>query len=263
MRGHPTVFVLTLVLLLSAGTARAGIEACAAVRDGRAEAVFLHQDPTPPGSPNVGAVLKRPAGPGPHPAMIVLHGNGGLRAPRCYEGALDLLVGWGYAALAVDSHTGRIAQGGYSFAEQSADAVRALAWLQQRPEIDAARIGIIGWSRGGLAALATITDIEGNERTDTGPTFPAAVAFYPICIAKTVRLKSNLLVLIGAEDRITPVRPCRAMQVRPGRFIYELKVYPGARHVFDARWHPHHDPTAARDALVRTEAFLATHLMNR
>ena len=135
MRGHPTVFVLTLVLLLSAGTARAGIEACAAVRDGRAEAVFLHQDSTRPGSPNVGAVLKRPAGPGPHPAMIVLHGNGGLRAPRCYEGSLDLLVGWGYAALAVDSLTGRIAQGGYSFAEQSADAVRALAWLQQRLQL--------------------------------------------------------------------------------------------------------------------------------
>src|SRR5882724_11116880 len=105
--------------------------------------------------------LALPDGPGPFPAMILMHGCAGVgRADRGWAGAL---VSWGYAAFVVDSFTGR---GLREVCTQSRalvgtqrvpDAYGALAILGRHPRIDATRIGLMGFSHGGGTTLGAAT----------------------------------------------------------------------------------------------------------
>lgn len=103
---------------------------------------------------NLVGVLVVPPGPGPFPAIIAFGGSeGGLSGGFSY--ASDLVLD-GYVVLAL----------AYFDEQQSSRDVpsalanvpleyfdRALAWLKQRPEVDAQRLGVIGGSRGGELAL--------------------------------------------------------------------------------------------------------------
>ncbi len=96
-----------------------------------------------------------PEEPGPHPAVVLLHGGGLERlneAPLFYA---PLLARCGVAALVYDKR-GTGASGGKwdaaLFDDFVADAVAAVAMLAQREDIDAGRIGMIGFSQGGRLA---------------------------------------------------------------------------------------------------------------
>lgn len=90
------------------------------------------------------------------PAFIVLHGFIGSKDKSHAELMARLLEGWGYAALRIDFRGCGKSGGkrGYVLChDQVADTKNALTWLAQRPEIDPARIAVIGHSFG--AAVAT------------------------------------------------------------------------------------------------------------
>ncbi len=96
-----------------------------------------------------------PEEPGPHPAVVLLHGGGLERlndAPLFYA---PLLARCGVAALVYDKR-GTGASGGRwgeaVFDDFVADAAAAVAMLAQREDIDARRIGLIGFSQGGRLA---------------------------------------------------------------------------------------------------------------
>lgn len=91
-------------------------------------------------------------GPGPHPAVVVLHGAGGGGG---YErGYARRLTRRGYAACCVDYF-------GVPGAPDALDRIpidrieRAIERLLARPEMDGERVGVVGFSRGGEAALLT------------------------------------------------------------------------------------------------------------
>jgi dienelactone hydrolase len=158
------------------------------------------------------------------------------------------LVSWGYAALIVDSFRSRGLGNicdrvtALSFEARTGDAVAAKAYLQSLPNIAKGRIGLIGFSHGGGAALAAASS------------FDAVVAFYPWCNGP---VPANTLVLIGSADDWTPAARCSGDAAN-------LKVYAGATHSFDRRINVGHleipDAAAARDAASRTRQFLASHL---
>jgi dienelactone hydrolase len=195
--------------------------------------------------------LLTPQGAGPFPAVIVMHPCNGVNDnTRRWAGRL---VGWGYAALIVDSFRSRglsnvCGNGGALPASARAhDAIEAKDYLRGLPNIAKDRIGLIGFSHGANAALAA------------SAAFSAVVAFYPLC---TGSRPSNALVLIGSADDWTPASRCL------GGAGANLKVYPGATHAFDApraeRTYLGHrlayDAAATADAIDRTRRFLSARL---
>lgn len=201
------------------------------------------------------AVLFRPAGPGPFPAVVMLHGCGGMWTASGKLGTRDRdwaerLAAAGFAALLVDSLTPR---GLGSLCkmkkrpispsrERARDAHGALAWLAAQSWVRAERIALIGWSNGGSTVLSTV-ERAAPGRPKAGHDFRLAVAFYPGCSpsARSSRWRTRLplTVLIGEADDWTPAAPCRdlaaraAKRVKPGDAPLDLIVYPGAYHDFD------------------------------
>ena len=103
--------------------------------------------------------LLLPAGPGPHPAVVFLHGSGPegrwastYLARRVVRGGTGALI-WDKRGVGESAGSWEAA----SFEDQAGDAVAAVALLRSRPEIDPDRVGIHGHSQGGtIAPLAAV-----------------------------------------------------------------------------------------------------------
>jgi len=116
------------------------------------------------------------------PAILILHGSAGVDSRGKFY--IEALNDAGIATLEIDMWAAR---GLTSFGERPAfptltvpDAFSALKYLSEIPNIDEERIGIMGFSWGGvvtmLAASESYATIYGQGRT-----FAAHVAHYPIC----------------------------------------------------------------------------------
>jgi dienelactone hydrolase len=247
----------------------------------------------------IDARLYRPAGDGPFPAVVGLHGCGG-RDFRTRDAPFNTLRTWaealsalGYVVLLPDSFRPR---GVAEVCTQEKptvsphrhrprDAYGALAWLGRQTYVQRDRVFLIGWSNGGSATLAAIrADNFQDLRRRAGGDFRAAVALYPGCVTQVKTgwgTRTPLLILIGDADDWTPAAPCRELAAlsRGAGEPLELVLYPGAFHGFDA---PDHrpveradvpraksndkgrvtiaaDPAARADAFARVPRFLARH----
>jgi dienelactone hydrolase len=171
------------------------------------------------------------------PAVVLLHSCLGLPADRRAIGAR--IAGWGYAALFVDDFSARGLKETclVDFPQGLADAYGALAFLAARPEIDASRIAVVGYSQGGDTALAIATGRTGGDGApDRGAGFIAAAAYYPPCANQGRReLTMPTLILIGQADSVTPYSDCRAFLFARNAATAEaeLDVFPKAAHGFD------------------------------
>lgn len=110
------------------------------------------------GSFHLAGTLLTPAGPGQHPAVVLVHGSGPVT--RDFMGPLPyLLVHHGFAVLSYDKRGIGESDGHWLDAgleELAADALAGVAFLKSRKEIDASRIGLLGISQGGwIVPLAT------------------------------------------------------------------------------------------------------------
>lgn len=252
-----------------------------------------------PGKPlEVPAWEYRPEGAGPFPAVVLLHSCHGVSASTHDWGR------WfrdqGYVALVVDSWGARGIGRGCDAdtpelppTERFDDAVGALRLLHGRPYVDPARIGAIGWSNGGVYAIAVINgpSLERARRrgvTLPGPGFRASVGVYPGgCFSLVNELVTRpLLALLGdADDWIIP-EPCVEMVANMRRRGADATIvlYPGAYHYFDVVGQPltylpevgnrnkpgeccgatvGYDPAAAADARRRVAEFFGYHLKHR
>jgi dienelactone hydrolase len=222
--------------------------------------------------------LAKPEGAGPFPAVIGLHGCGGM--PDTTKRKLaDELVGWGYVVLLVDSFATRGVEhactGGYSdiAGMRRSDAYGALAFLARQTFVDPQRVATVGFSQGGWVALFVA---EANSfEPFVGPSnlqFRAVVALYPICKSAMGRLVIPTLILIGALDDWTPAADCseKIDAWRTDGVPLEQVVYPGVHHSF---YYPEFQPgrkifghwleyneEAAADATRRMREFLKRHL---
>lgn len=243
------------------------------------------------------ALQFKPAGRGPFPALVLMHGCGGMFTPsgyitESYRRWAELLSENGYVALLVDSFNPRghrticelqkrpIRQS----RERVEDAYATARWLAERAYVAPGKIGLIGWSNGASGALYAMRPASRRE-----PAFRAAVAFYPGCgtlsRAKTpYQPYAPLLILSGEADDWTPAAPCVALAAiaKAHGSAVEIVTYPGAHHSFDriglpVRYRPNvrnlnrpdrvgatvgGHPQAREDAIRRTLEFLAQTLKN-
>ena len=121
----------------------------------------------------ISGYLTKPDGNGPFPAIVHLHGCGGLS--KAFKAGTDKglwserLAAWGYVVLVVDSFTTRgIEQActavGSGIAARIADAYGALAYLSAQPFVDASRIAVLGISQGAITALSLVGARLRNRR---------------------------------------------------------------------------------------------------
>jgi len=119
-------------------------------------------------------------------------------------------------------------------AQMVRDAFGALVFLSKHPGIDANRVAVMGMSRGGAVALQAADD---RDAKSAGATFAAHVPLYPGCSTqyRNPRMRAPILMLIGADDDYTGVKPCAqyAERIRAQGGKVELKTYEGAHHGFD------------------------------
>jgi dienelactone hydrolase len=185
--------------------------------------------------------LTRPDGNGPFPAVVHLHGCGGL--PQAFKSGTDKgfwseqLAAWGYVVLAVDSFTSRGIDQACSGAVVSrhADAYGALAYLSRQNFVDPNRIVVLGFSQGAITALSLVGQRDFEMVENEGDrAFKAAIAFYPACLSNGT-MTVPTLILIGELDDWTRAAACKQMMAeRAGAGSpVRLVVYPGAHHGFD------------------------------
>ncbi|MFE4695386.1 alpha/beta hydrolase family protein [Streptomyces sp. NPDC056749] len=124
------------------------------------------------GTPLAGT-LTLPAGPSPHPAVLLLHGSGPLdRDGNTPKLVMDLarpmaeaLAAAGIATLRYDRRGAGSTPGDWrasGFTDNREDAAAALRALAARPDIRAEAVGVVGHSEGALhaMALASRTDVR-------------------------------------------------------------------------------------------------------
>jgi carboxymethylenebutenolidase len=201
---------------------------------------------------------------GKHPAVIVIQEYWGLN--DWVREQAKRFADQGYVALAVDLYRGTVAatpdeahelMRGLPEDRAMADLKAAFNYLASRKDVDAKRIGVIGWCMGGGYALMLATQ---------EPRLAAGVVNYGHLMTdpKTISsIKVPLLGNFGAEDRGIPaadVREFESALKKAGR-IADFKVYPGAGHAF---MNPNNKggyvATAAADAWNRIDHFFAERL---
>jgi dienelactone hydrolase len=176
------------------------------------------------------------------PAVILLHGSGGIGARE--EFWSKYLSELGVASFLVDSFAGRgIVQTSTDQAQLGRlatilDGYRAFDVLAGHPRIDSSRIALMGFSRGGTATpYASMTRLRDmwNPRAN----FAAYIPLYASCsatlIGDTDISTTPLRQFHGMADDWVTVAPCRPYFERlqaAGRDV-KLTEYPDAHHSYD------------------------------
>lgn len=214
------------------------------------------------------ARLYRPDGPGPHPAVVDLHGCNGLWPLRT-DPWYGHYLGWGLAVLQVDSFAPRGYSGGICgslFAvptwQRALDAHAAKDWLRAQPWVDPRRVFLTGFSHG-----ATTTLLALDDDLNAAAPFAGAIAVAPWCPDTLPNSHTDLLILIGGADQWTPAQRCRVMPAAAPERV-ELVIYEHRFHSFDApgvdaivQGHRvAYDAAAHQDAVRRAGEFFARRL---
>ncbi len=221
----------------------------------------------------------------PSPAVVLIHGTGGIDSRGAYY--RGPLLAAGIAVLEVDFKTGNYT----STADRPPNddfvpaAFAALRYLRQSAGIDPKRIAIMGFSMGG--GITVRTALEDNRQRWLGaePGFAAHVAFYPVCRYFIPKVEHSsgvtgapMIIFYGTEDAYgegKAVPELKALLQRKFRFELSTVEYAGATHGFNlnapplsypdraargGRGYMAYDAAATADSLPKVLAFLRQNL---
>lgn len=180
--------------------------------------------------------------------MVIAHGSNGIDS-RGQAHALDLNRA-GIATLEIDMWGPRGLAGGSEGRPGAAwetlpDVFGAFTMLAAHPGVDARRIGILGFSWGGVVTLLSATQHYHDLYLPADQQFAAHAAFYPACwIYNTVPgyefrdlTGASVLILVGGRDRYDDPGesgPDLIAHLDPAdRPHIQTIVYPGAEHGFN------------------------------
>jgi dienelactone hydrolase len=119
------------------------------------------------------------------------------------------------------------------------DIYRALDVLAKHPRVDSQRVALMGFSRGGQAALYASLKRFHRMWNRSGIEFAAYIPFYPDCattfVADTEVADRPIRIFGGTQDDYNPIALCKAYVERlnaAGRDV-QVTEYPTASHAFD------------------------------
>ena len=209
-----------------------------------------------------GGYLVTPGGSGPHPGVVVIHEAYGLNdniKEICGRFAAE-----GYVALAVDLFTDRNRavcmaryMTGMLFGSVNRyginDLKAALTFLAKNRDVDAKRMGAIGFCMGGSFAIAWAC---------TDSRLKVIAPFYSVN-PRPLALVSRLCSVVGSY-------PEKDFTARAGRTLdealdthdikHDIKIYPGASHSFFNSQSSAYDKSAADDSWTRVMTFFGDEI---
>jgi len=220
--------------------------------------------PSPGGtSGTMRGYLVQPNGPGPFPAVLVIHENRGLN-PYVEDVARRAAIE-GFLALAPDGLSpvggypgndddGRALQAGLDQARLRTDMVNSARFLKAHA-LSTGKLGATGfcWG-GGTTNFLAVT---------LGADLSAGVPFYGAA-AETARvpaIEAPLLIHYAENDeRINAMWPAFEAALKASGAQYEMHMYPGTLHGFHNNSTPRYHEASAKLAWERTIAFFKQHL---
>lgn len=216
----------------------------------------------------VPATLRLPAGSGPFPAVVIVHGSSGIDG----RGAAlaEELRQAGIASLELDMWKPRGLSGGPRsrpriVSDTLPDAWGAWAYLAADPRLDARRIGIAGFSWGGALSWITAFGLKPLDAPASirDARFAAHAPFYGGCSGYLPSGKGGkALAALGAKPTGAPVfyvigsrddyelssSACSDLARAYPEFAMRVRLVEGATHAFDGpEYGEYYDPLA-RDA---------------
>jgi dienelactone hydrolase len=245
---HRLIFALFLPLVASAAFAGSIKDMAARTELHAIDTLTLSDSQFLSGDTNARAVvttgaLRIPRGEGRLPVVVLQHGSSGMAANvEMWAREFNEI---GISTLALDGFTGRgltdvnsnqALLGRLNFV---LDIYRALDVLAKHPRVDPHRIALMGFSRGGQAALyASLTRFH-KMWNRSGIEFAAYIPFYPDCattfVADTDVADRPIRIFGGTQDDYNPIVLCKAYVERlksAGRDV-QVTEYPTASHAFD------------------------------
>ncbi len=219
------------------------------------------------GAETVSGYLALPEGAAKKPAVVVIQEWWGLN--DFVKAKADEFAKKGYVALAPDLYRGKVASDpdtahqlmrGMPEDRAMRDLAAAVAYLTSRKDVDAGRIGSVGWCMGGGYSL---------QLALAEPTLAGSVVYYGRLVTDDQRINGLSVPLLGnfggQDQGISPdsVREFERKAKAAGKSV-DFKVYPDAGHAFASS----KDPKVfregdAKDADARTDAFFAKTLKKK
>lgn len=215
------------------------------------------------------ALLVKPVGGGPFPAVMINHGSDGMREEwRIWT---RKLAEKGYVGFAMTFRGSPGAEGSETYGKKEVeDILLALTYMKGLPFVDKERIGMFGFSKGGFNALLVSTRTPDLKAVVVWGAWADMVAAYrhaltqwnspmpfmrdasarhvqiiggkPEAVPEEWRIRSAInyvdnvsaavLILHGGDDSFVPVElvsPFAEALQRKGKIV-EMKVYPGQNH---------------------------------
>jgi dienelactone hydrolase len=193
------------------------------------------------GHTNFIGYLADPQAGGKRPGVLIVHEAPGLNDhPKLRA---RMIAELGYVGFAADMYgNGKIAEGEETQALMGGlrndiprlrrTARAAFDTLAKLPQVDASRIGVMGYCFGGLVVL---------ELARSGAPISGLVSFHGILSTKTpedaTNVKGKVLVCTGAADPLVPPEQLAAFEkeMNEGKVDWQVQVYGGAKHAFTNR----------------------------
>jgi len=183
-------------------------------------------------------------GSGKLPVVVLMHGSSGVGSTM--EPWVHQFNAMGISTFVIDGFSGRgltavgpnqALLGRLNFI---VDIYRSLEILAKHPRVDPERIALMGFSRGGQAALYASLERFNKLWNKSGLQFAGYIPFYPDCsttYASDTEVASRpIRIFHGTPDDYNPVASCKAFLAR----LQEAKrdvvrtEYPDFHHGFDA-----------------------------
>ncbi|MGB0907316.1 MAG: dienelactone hydrolase family protein [Maricaulaceae bacterium] len=182
----------------------------------------------------------------PVPAMVILHGSGGISEGREFEYA-KLFAENGIASFVVDYYSPRGVNEDTPYVMKTmaateidiiADAYSALKVLGTHPAIDAKRIGVTGYSYGGMATRYVLDDRLKKIMAPDVPRFALHIDLYGPChqtLGHGGTTGAPYLAIYGDNDNSVDPALCAQVQgqIKAGGSSVEKHLMPGAGHAWE------------------------------
>jgi carboxymethylenebutenolidase len=220
--------------------------------------------PSPGGnSGQMRGYLVQPAGPGPFPAVLVIHENRGLN-PYIEDVARRAAVE-GFVALAPDGlfpvggypgndDDGRTLQGNLDQAKLRTDMLNSATVLKSH-KLSNGKLGVTGFCWGG----STVNFLA----VTLGSDLQAGVPFYGAAAetAGVPKIKAPLLIQYAETDpRVNEMWPAFETALKAAGVPHQMHIYPGTQHGFHNNSTPRYHEASAKLAWDRTIVFFKKNL---
>ena len=181
--------------------------------------------------------------PPPYPAVVLLHSSWGLSSQEWHYAKAFQKIG--IATVAIDSFESRrvaktsLDQTLVSSASMIADAFSVLNYLHSDIRFDSERVGVLGFSKGGVAALySSMRHIQHTLSNELQ--FAVHISYYPWCglyLHDSKTTGAPILIQGGSKDVVTPISKCRDLtdyvQTKTDYSNITIIEHRLARHAFD------------------------------